>query len=103
MLEPGAPKTRAKGLQDAFPSVQPSVEDMWLREETRKAMEIENPRVRTQLTQRELEFCDLMYALAHQGEDIAYAEIAARKGVAVGTVKSTMAHIRNKLRNIASA
>jgi len=76
---------------------------MWLREETRKAMEIENPRVRTQLTQRELEFCDLMYALAHQGEDIAYAEIAARKGVAVGTVKSTMAHIRNKLRNIASA
>jgi DNA-directed RNA polymerase specialized sigma24 family protein len=76
---------------------------MWLREETRQAMEIENPYVRTRLTQRELEFCDRMYELARQGKSCTYAEIAAQKGVAAGTVKSTMDHIRGKLRNIASA
>src|SRR5262249_31105717 len=38
VLEPGASRSRAKGSQDALPSVQSSVEDMWLREEARKAM-----------------------------------------------------------------
>jgi DNA-binding CsgD family transcriptional regulator len=103
VLEPGASRSRAKGAQDALPAVQPSVEEMWLREETRQAMEIENPYVRTRLTQRELEFCDLMYELARQGKSCTYAEIAAQKGVAEGTVKSTMDHIRGKLRHIASA
>jgi len=45
VLEPGASRTRAKGSQDAVPSVQPSVEDMWLREEARMAMDIANPTV----------------------------------------------------------
>ena len=103
VLEPGASSSRAKGAQDPFPAVQSSVEDMWLREEARKARNIESPRVRTRLTPRELEFCDLMYELARQGKSCTYAEIAAQKGVAEGTVKSTMDHIRGKLRHIASA
>ena len=45
VLEPGAPKTRAKGSQDALPSVQPSVEEMWLREEARMAMDYCEPDV----------------------------------------------------------
>ena len=103
VLEPGAPRSRAKGAQDPFPSVQPSVEEMWLREEARKARNIESPRVRNMLTPRERELCDLLYARAHQEDAIAYADIAAHMGVAVGTVKSTLDHIRGKLRNIASA
>ena len=66
-------------------------------------MGLNNPSVRAKLTQRQLELCDVMADLLRQDEEITYAKIGARMGIAENTVKVMTFQIRAKLRSRDSA
>ena len=84
-------------MQSSPPCV--SVEAMWFLEEAQRVMDLDNPGVRAKLTQRQLELCDVMSDLLRQDEEITYAKISARMGIAENTVKAMTFQIRTKLRS----
>jgi hypothetical protein len=97
-LESDGPSKEIRGTRRVAPPEQLSVEAMWFLEEAQRVLDLNNPSVRAKLTQRQLELCDVMADLLRQDEEITYAKIGARMGIAENTVKAMTFQIRTKLR-----
>jgi RNA polymerase sigma factor (sigma-70 family) len=92
-IKQDAPKNRPKNSRRVVSPKSLSVEDMWRLEEAYRAI----GSVVSQLPPREAAIWDLAT------QDLPYAEIAMRLYIAEGTVKSTVSHVRKKLRDATSA
>ena len=83
--------TRRLGFDD-----EPSLETMWVREEMRRAINLDALTAHAELAPREAAIWDMV----RQG--LPCTEIAARLKIAEGTVKAAMFRIREKLRKAAN-
>lgn len=91
-----APQGPSRNTRHILLHDEPSVEEMWVHEEIRREMNLDNLTARATLAPRETE----IWAMVRQ--NIPYAEIATRLQIEEGTVKATMFRVREKLRKAAN-
>ena len=73
----------------------PSLEDMWVREEIRRASNLDALTARANLAPQEAAIWGMVR------HNLPYTEVAARLKIAEGTVKAAMSRVREKLRKAA--